>query len=119
MNENIINSYKDAENFLMEFFGEPDYFSTPENISEIEEYLNMFRDEFDELKEYINRVNLKNIAQYKINRTISLHFLLTAGEDYIGLLHDFVYTKLYEEQLNTLNDDIINDKWQNEYWQRT
>ena len=112
MNENKINSYFDAEKFLMNMFGEPDYFSRPEDVTEVEEYLDMYRNEYDELQRYIKNVSFENLNQYKINRNIALHFLLNAGDEYLRILHDCVYSKEYEEQLEAL-DEVVEGKG---YW---
>ena len=112
MTEDKINSYKDAKRFLMNNFGEPDYFSRPEDITDVEEYLNEFRNEYDELQRYIKNTDSERLNQYKLNRNISLHFLLTAGDDYLQKLHDVVYNKDYEEQLNAV-DELVEEE---SYW---
>lgn len=106
MDENKINSYHNAEVFLQNMFGEPDYFSKTEDITEIEEYLNQFRTEHESLERYAKNVSYENANQFKLNRCIALHFLLKAGDDYIGLLHDVVYSNDYEKQLAEL-DEVV------------
>jgi hypothetical protein len=103
MDENNINSYHDAESFMMTKFGEPDYFTKSEDITQVEEYLNPFREELESLERYVKNVSDENVNHFKLNRSISLHYLLRAGTDYIELLQDVVYDK----EIKAIDDDEV------------
>ena len=117
MDETTINSYSDANTFIKNMFGDPDYFSKAEDITDVEEYLDEFRTELETLERYVKNVEYKNINHFKLNRSITLHFLLEAGDDYIELLREVIDTKQYEVQLDELEEEVadINTKynWEN------
>lgn len=114
----LVNSKNDAMNFWLTNFGEPDYFSTIQDADAIESLLSELREDFDSLKREISRTDTKN--QFKLNKAISLHFILNEGEHYLAALRIVVESKCvpieeevfsdeYGYPLNRESDD--DDRW--------
>ena len=115
MNEDNINSVAHAKSFLNDKFGEASYHSRPEDLTDVTEYLDSIQEELEELQRYINRVeNPDNLNHYKLNRSISLYFIVKAGDSYLELLHEVV-NSMYEKELETCDSIFEPDELEDFY----
>lgn len=87
----LVNSKNEAMNFWLTNFGEPDYFSTTQDADAIESLLSELREDFDSLRKEIARTDTKN--HFKLNKAISLHFIVNEGEHYLAALRIVVESK--------------------------
>lgn len=96
-----VNSFEDAVNFWNTEYGKPDFYSKPEDITEVTDMLLQYEDELHSLETEIIRRD-GDLPHYKINRAIVLHFVVEAAEQYITKLHDMIYCDVYEGETDKL-----------------
>jgi len=83
METTIVNSKSDAMSFWVNEYGEPETYTSYEELLEAEMKLEDFRSERDNLTREIESRNVNSMNEYKVNRAIELHFLVTAGDEYL------------------------------------
>ena len=93
---NSINSYLSAKTLWTEEFGEPEFFAQAD-IPDVVEELYTLESELKSLEVEISRRD--NISHYKLNRTISLHFVIKSGNEYLDTINELVYEGVYEAEL--------------------
>ena len=98
-----VNSFNDAIIFWNTEYGRPDIYSRQEHITTIMDTLLKYEEELDTLERYVKNVEYENINHYKLNRCITLHFIVTAAEQYITKLNNVVNDNMYEDELEKLN----------------
>jgi hypothetical protein len=111
----IINSDIDAITYWNDEFGLPEYFVSFNEVQEVDDKLEEFKNEKKELEHEIKVRDVQYINQFKINRVIELHFLIEIGDKYLkecaltaeskeeNLVSDF--EESYEQKLNKVWDD--------------
>jgi flagellar biosynthesis chaperone FliJ len=82
----IVNSFEDAVDFWVMSYGTPDCFSTKEDVTKVMEVFAQYGEELETLERYAKNVAYQNANHYKLNKCISLHFIVEAAEHYITLL---------------------------------
>lgn len=110
---NEINSNTEAIDYWFNNYGEPDYFSNRQDVTDVETQFHEFHTEFESLQREISRYDVNH---HKMNKVISLYFLIRAGEAYLQKLNDVVYNNVYEEELEKL--DLIQENYNDpRYWE--
>lgn len=104
-----INSFREAKLFWVDEFGDPDYLHR-EDLTDIENVLNEFDVELKRLKKEIESHEVNN---YKLNRVITLHFVVDVGNQYLEEAHQLCY----EEDLEKEFEKIDNFSDENSYWE--
>ena len=99
----LVNSKNDAMNFWLTNFGEPDYFSTPQDADAIESLLSELQEDFNSLKKEIARTNTEN--HFKLNKVTSLYFIVNEGEHYLAALRIVVENKYVPVEEETFADE--------------
>jgi len=97
----LVNSRNEAMNFWLTNFGEPDYFTTPQDVVEIELLIADLQKEFESLKRGI----VYNENHFKLNKIISLHFVINEGEHYLASLNLVIESKCVPVEEETFADE--------------
>ena len=79
----IINSEADARLYWTTLFGEPEYFSSFDELRDIDDMLEKLKAEKSILETEISHRDVKYMNEFKINRAIELHFLIECGIKYL------------------------------------
>jgi len=78
-----INSNKEALDYWVNEFGSPEYFSSYNELMDVENQLENFKEEHSKLQHEIELRDEKYMNEYKIDRNIDLHFLIETGKNYL------------------------------------
>ena len=78
-----INSENDAWAYFNDEYGLPEYFSSFDELSDVEDELEALKKEKESVDYAIKHRDPKFMAEFTVNRAIELHFLITVGERYL------------------------------------
>lgn len=107
-----VNSFEDAIMFWNIEYGKPDFYSMPEDITEVMNLLLQYKDELKSLETEIIRRD-GDLPHNKLNRAIVLHFIVKAAEQYLADLNTIVYDNVYEEELEKLDAiETVQHPWE-------
>lgn len=97
----LINSSLSAKTLWTEEFGEPEFF-TVTDIPDVVEELYTLESELKSLETEISRRE-GEMSHYKLNRAISLHFVIKSGNEYLDKINELVFEGVYEAELEQSN----------------
>ena len=97
---NLINSSLSAKTLWTEEFGEPEFF-TATDIPDVVEELYTLESELKSLETEISRRD--DMSHYKLNRAISLHFVIKSGNEYLDTINELVFEGVYEAELEQVD----------------
>ena len=78
-----INSKSDALSYWYNKFGEPQYFSSFNELTDIGTHLEELRKEKEEVDYAVKNRDPKYMNEFTIDRSIELHFLIEVGDTYL------------------------------------
>lgn len=113
-----INSEEDALAFWIEEYGEPNSFISFDELADVEIKLAYLKLEDESLKREIASRDVFHMNEYKINKSIELHFLLEAGSRYFDACAEYAgmqeerLEKEYDRDFREYND--YKDNWRDD-----
>ena len=104
----VINSKADARAYWEEEFGSPEYFSSFDELTDVEVKMADLQIEKDRIDREIKSRDTDHMNEYTINRAIELHFLIEVGSVYF---EECIIQAGREEDAREHEFDDYEDRW--------